>query len=463
MESLALHSSTPPLPQPLPSHFPPALPSTSAINPSLNYPNHPFSPPLHSPRPPTSSQTSLVFPTSQTTQAPPFPYPRHFSKRQHPTLGNDIPISTPSSSRSQTPSFLYLNFHRPHCSFLRSQTRRSNPTSLATPRHLFIHNRRSRLKPLTRRGMGIFRPHNFHRHQNAAIYDRLQCLHQRALIAPAMPSTTARAGGVFLPIIKSLSVCWESAWGFVISEAWELSNSIAVSEELGIIISSHWVWWFKAASLPALVSLLLTPLILYKLYPPRTKDTPDAPEMAAKKLELMGPVSRNEWIMVGTMLLAVTLWVRRETLGIPSVVAAMIGQLTNLGIVSWMSGCVSKILQSLSLSWPATFGVLQAFYFFIHYLFGSQTGYVGALYSAFLAMHLAAGVPGVLAAVALAYNTNLFGALTHYSSGQAAVYYGAGYVDLPDVFEMGFVMAFVNAILLELSGGNYPECHFSPL
>lgn len=27
-----------------------------------------------------------------------------------------------------------------------------------------------------------------------------------ALIAPAMPSTTARAGGVFLPIIKSLSL-----------------------------------------------------------------------------------------------------------------------------------------------------------------------------------------------------------------------------------------------------------------
>ncbi|XVF01538.1 hypothetical protein REPUB_Repub04eG0097600 [Reevesia pubescens] len=149
--------------------------------------------------------------------------------------------------------------------------------------------------------------------------------------------------------------------------------------------------------------------------------------MAAKKLEHMGPVSKNEWIMVGTMLLAVTLWVCGETLGIPSVVAAMIGmagQLTNFGIVSWMSGCVAKILQSLSLSWPAAFSVLQASYFFIHYLFASQTGHLGALFSAFLAMHLAAGVPGVLAALALAYDTNLFGAPTHYSSGQAAVYYG---------------------------------------
>lgn len=76
-----------------------------------------------------------------------------------------------------------------------------------------------------------------------------------------------------------------------------------------MIISSPWVSWFTAASLPALVSLLATPLVLYKLYPPETKDTPDAPAMAAKKLENMGPVTRHEWVMVGTMLLAVSLWV----------------------------------------------------------------------------------------------------------------------------------------------------------
>ncbi|KAL3359035.1 hypothetical protein AABB24_015882 [Solanum stoloniferum] len=30
-----------------------------------------------------------------------------------------------------------------------------------------------------------------------------------ALIAPAMPNTTARAGGIFLPIIKSLTFSWK--------------------------------------------------------------------------------------------------------------------------------------------------------------------------------------------------------------------------------------------------------------
>ncbi|KAG6742632.1 hypothetical protein POTOM_053553 [Populus tomentosa] len=389
-----------------------------------------------------------------------------------------------------------------------------------------------------------------------------------ALIAPAMPSTTARAGGIFLPIIKSLSLsagskpgdtsskklgsyliqsqfqvdschhpvealppvlvasCKEFAGLIVKGDAYHSSAlfltaaaqnllCLKLAEELGVIISSPWVSWFKAASLPALFSILATPLILYKLYPPETKDTPDAPAVAAKKLETMGPVTRNEWIMVGTMVLAVSLWVFGENrmslelsapycgilnpdvysglfiidaLGIPSVVAAMIGlsillllgvldwddclieksawdtlvwfavlvgmagQLTNLGVVTWMSSCVAKVLQSVSLSWPAAFGILQASYFLIHYLFASQTGHVGALYSAFLAMHLAAGVPGLLAALALAYNTNLFGAITHYSSGQAAVYYGAGYVDLPDVFKMGFTMALINAIIWGVTG-----------
>lgn len=328
-----------------------------------------------------------------------------------------------------------------------------------------------------------------------------------ALIAPAMPSTTARAGGVFLPIIKSLSIsrgslpndksakklgayliqsqfqaCGNSSALFLTAAAQNLL-CLKLAEELGVIVTSPWVTWFKVASVPAIVALLAVPYLLYKIYPPEIKDTPEAPAIAAQKLEEMGPVTRNEWVMVGTMVLAVSLWVFGDMLGIASVVAAMLGlsillllgvldwddclseksawdtlawfavlvgmasQLTNLGIVQWMSGCVAKTLASFSLSWPVAFAILQASYFFIHYLFASQTGHVGALYSAFLAMHLAAGVPKVLAALALAYNTNLFGALTHYSSGQAAVYYGAGYIDLPDVFKYGFVSAIFNAMI----------------
>lgn len=327
------------------------------------------------------------------------------------------------------------------------------------------------------------------------------------LICPAVPSSTARAGGIFLPIIKSLAAAADSRpkdasarklGAYLIQSQLQCAgNSSAVfltaaaqnllciklAQSLGVKVPNPWISWFKAASLPALMALSATPFILFKLFPPEIKETPDAPVMARQKLEQMGPISRNEWVMAGTMLVTIALWISGQALDMASVVAAMLGlsillllgvldwddclseksawdtlawfgvlvgmaaQLTTLGIVSWISNGVAKSLKSLSLGWPAVFFILQATYFFVHYLFASQTAHVGALYSAFLGMHLAAKVPGLLAALALAYNTNLFGALMHYSSGQAAVYYGGGFVKLRDAFRLGIVVALINILL----------------
>ncbi|KAK3005569.1 hypothetical protein RJ639_016031 [Escallonia herrerae] len=265
-----------------------------------------------------------------------------------------------------------------------------------------------------------------------------------AVICPAMPSSTARAGGIFLPIIKSLSSSADSepkdasarklgayliqsqlqsacsSSGLFLTAAAQNLLCVKLAEALGVEVKVQWVTWFKAASLPALISLLATPLILYKIFPPETKSTPDAPIMAARKLESMGPVKRNEWVMVGTMLITITLWVSGETLGVASVVAAMLGLsiLLLLGVLDW-DDCLSEKSAWDTLAW---FGVLVGMAAQLTAL--GITAHVGALYSAFLSMHLASKVPGLLAALALGYNTNLFGALTHYSSGQAAVYYG---------------------------------------
>jgi hypothetical protein len=45
-----------------------------------------------------------------------------------------------------------------------------------------------------------------------------------------------------------------------------------------------------------------------------------------------------------------------------------------------------------------------------------QTAHVGALYAAFLAMMLTAGVPAVIAALSLGFMSNLFGSITHFVS-----------------------------------------------
>lgn len=182
-----------------------------------------------------------------------------------------------------------------------------------------------------------------------------------------MPSTTARAGGIFLPIIKSLAAAADSRPNdasakklgayLIQSQLQSSGNSSAVfvtaaaqnllciqlAKSLGIKIPNQWISWFKAASLPALVSLSATPFILFKLFPPEIKETPDAPVMARQKLEQMGPVTRNEWVMIGTMLLTVALWIAGQALDMASVVAALLGLsiLLLLGVLDW-DDCLSE-------------------------------------------------------------------------------------------------------------------------
>ena len=76
-----------------------------------------------------------------------------------------------------------------------------------------------------------------------------------------------------------------------------------------------------------------------------------------------------------------------------------------------------------------------------------------ALSTAFLAMMLASGVPPMLAGLTMAFHTNLFGAITHYASGQSAVYFGSGYVELKDYFRLGAIVGAFNFILWAVVGG----------
>ena len=59
------------------------------------------------------------------------------------------------------------------------------------------------------------------------------------------------------------------------------------------------------------------------------------------------------------------------------------------------------------------------------------------------------GVPPVLAAMSLAYNVNLFGSITHYASGQAAVYCGSGFVRITEVFKFGALNGAMSLIICE--------------
>jgi anion transporter len=149
-----------------------------------------------------------------------------------------------------------------------------------------------------------------------------------ALLAPAIPSVSARAGGIFLPLVKSLCVACGSNVGdgtehklgswlmltcfqtSVISSSMFLTamaaNPLSATLTFNTIQQTiGWTDWAKAAIVPGLISLIVVPLILYLIYPPTVKSSPDAPKLARKKLEKMGPMTTNEIIMAGTLFLTV--------------------------------------------------------------------------------------------------------------------------------------------------------------
>lgn len=149
-----------------------------------------------------------------------------------------------------------------------------------------------------------------------------------ALLSPAIPSVSARAGGIFLPLVKSLCVACGSNVGdgtehklgswlmltcfqtSVISSSMFLTAMAANPLSANLAFSAigqtiGWMDWAKAAIVPGLVSLILVPLILYVIYPPSVKSSPDAPKLAREKLKSMGPMSRNEIIMAATLVLTV--------------------------------------------------------------------------------------------------------------------------------------------------------------
>ncbi|MCD7470939.1 dityrosine synthesis enzyme [Datura stramonium] len=333
-----------------------------------------------------------------------------------------------------------------------------------------------------------------------------------ALLAPAIPSVSARAGGIFLPLVKSLCVACGSNAGdgtehklgswlmltcfqtSVISSSMFLTamaaNPLSANLTLTTINQTiGWMDWAKAAIVPGLVSLIVVPLLLYIIYPPTVKSSPDAPRLAKEKLENMGPMSKNEIIMAGTLLITVGLWIFGGALKVDAVTAAilglsvllvtgvvtwkeclaeavawdtltwfaaliaMAGYLNKYGLISWFSETVVKVVGGLGLSWQLSFGILVLLYFYSHYFFASGAAHIGAMFTAFLSVASALGTPPYLGALVLAFLSNLMGGITHYGIGSAPVFYGANYVPLAQWWGYGFVCSIFNLIIWLGVGG----------
>lgn len=329
------------------------------------------------------------------------------------------------------------------------------------------------------------------------------------VIAPFIPSNGARAGGIMFPILKSIAesldsrvgdgterrvgsyltqVCFQ---GNLITSAMFLTamaaNPMAQSMAKSVGVEITWTNWFVAALVPGILSCILIPLFLYFVYPPEEKHHPNATKLARDKLKEMGPMTHEEWTMVGVFSLMLFFWVFGARWAIDPTTTALAGVclllLTNvlswedvlnekeawhifvwfgilvtmakylqvLGFVDWFSGSVGGMIKGYD--WELVFLGIVLIYFYSHYFFASNTAHVGAMYAAFLAVALAAGTPPLLAALVLGFCSNLFSSMTHYGSTANVVLYGSGYVPLGTWWGLGFMVSIVNLIIWLGAGG----------
>lgn len=329
------------------------------------------------------------------------------------------------------------------------------------------------------------------------------------IIAPGIPSASARGGGIMYPIMQSIADTYDSKPGptarragaflaIVVSQidtivctmfltamaGNPLIAELAASQ--GITIS--WMSWFLGAIVPGIVSLIVLPYLVYLIYPPELKKTPKMAEMAKEELQKMGKMTTAEWILALDFILLLLLWTVGDLFfGISATVSAFIGlvilllsnimswkniveettawdtmfwfavlvmmatALNKYGVISWISTHISSSINGFS--WPIAFTILVLVYFYTRYFFASAMAHISAMYLAFLAAAIAVGTPPMLAAVGLGYTSTLSMSLTQYAGGPGPALFGSGYNSTAQWWGISFIASIASLLIWFGVGG----------
>jgi len=316
-------------------------------------------------------------------------------------------------------------------------------------------------------------------------------------LAPFTASATARSAGTIFPVIRQIPELYGSrpneasarrigayllytglAVSFVTSSMFVTAlapNTLALSimeETAGVRVS--WLDWAIGFAPVGVVLLAVTPLVVYRLYPPEVRTAPEAPRWAADALRALGPMHRRELVLLALVGLALGLWIGATTWLSPGVTAMLVvllmvfcgvvswdhvvghakawnvlvwfatlvtmaRGLAETGFVDWLAGTLAPVFAGLG---PTTAMVaIVTTFFFLHYGFASITAHTASLLPVFLGVAVA--LPGQSPtrwALLLGYSLGLMGILTTYASGQSVIYYGSGYVSRRAFWSMGLVL-----------------------
>lgn len=319
------------------------------------------------------------------------------------------------------------------------------------------------------------------------------------LLATIVPSNSARAGGIVFPVARSLAEAYDSTPGptarrlgaflmttvyqcdviacamFLTGQASNVLIAKFALDAAGYEIS--YAKWMLGSIVPGIAALLLVPLVIYRLYPPEVKHTPHATAFANEELARLGPMSRDERMMLLVFLLVAGLWITQAWHSIHYAVVALVGVAVLLltrvlewddimsqrpawDVFIWYGGLVrmaealgqtditrrfAEVVAGWTVGWTwwGALAVLLLIYFYAHYAFASITAHATAMFTPFLVVTLGAGAPATLAVLGLAYFSNLSAGLTHYGTTPAPIYFGARYVTQGEWWRIGFIASLI--------------------
>jgi anion transporter len=330
------------------------------------------------------------------------------------------------------------------------------------------------------------------------------------VLAPATPSNTARSGGTVYPIVSNIPriygsepgptagkigtyVMWTAFATTAVTSSLFLTSLAPNAAALGIAkkivgVDVGWSQWFIGFAPLGVPLLVLVPLLSYLICRPEVKQSPEIVVWSADELKAMGPLSRNEWIMSGLVLLAMFLWITgsnpnislpglgsnfiNATMVVFVVISLMLvagvidfadivaekaawevffyftslltlsSGLNEIGFIKWIADEFAEPLRGMS---PTTGMILLvALFFWIHYFFSSITSHAAAVLPVVLAVGSSIpGMPMATLTLLCVYSLGLMGVISPYATGPAPMYFGSGYIGKRDFWKFGLIFGLI--------------------
>src|SRR5437763_3794535 len=340
------------------------------------------------------------------------------------------------------------------------------------------------------------------------------------ILAPATPSNTARSGGTIYPIVSNIPKIYGSEPGPTARKIgtyvmWTAFAATAVTSSLFLTalapnaaalsiakktvnVDMSWSQWFIGFAPLGVLLILLVPLVSYVVCRPEVKESPEIVTWAATELKAMGPMSRNEWVMSGLVVLAMFLWItgsnpniKLPVLGTNYINATMVvlvvislllvtrvvefadiiaeksawevffyftslltlaSGLNDIGFIKWVAEGFARPLVGMSPTLALI--LLVALFFWIHYFFSSITSHAAAVLPVVLAVGSSIpGMPMATLTLLCVYSLGLMGVISPYATGPAPMYFGSGYIGKGDFWKFGLIFGliyFVGLLLIVL-------------